>query len=154
MSKCTDKDCPIHGHSPKAIALRAALQEIKTNEELMNVVRILSANVHETINYQAMKQGDPPYPQAELMMRSILMGNYDSDPIIDGMCRALTLLLAKSHEPTKIFVTECSKIGAPYAVERLMGQEPGDTRTPVQVGNALIFTSQEQLREFLEKNGG
>jgi hypothetical protein len=135
--------------------------EIKSNEELMSFVRAIAVNVYENINFEGQRHHIPPSPLMDTVSVQILKGNYDGDPVVSGIVRGLSVMVASSHEPTKIMITECSKVKeAPYVVERI-ARARDDERKPQHAGPqlhklddetaVLSFGSVEELFEFLAK---
>lgn len=157
---CGNPSCPTHGDSPQAKALRQAKQELVSSEETMNFIRILAGNVHQSILETAYAQGQPELPTDQSMLRSVLTGNYDSDPVVQGILKGLTVALAGGHEPTKVFATSCSEVREePFLVERLAkaaeerdgARQPGVQRKFIPgLGEIFSFQSPEDLLAFLK----
>jgi hypothetical protein len=146
---CGNPSCPIHGSTPEANALRQAKQEIVTNEELMDVIRLLAANATQEIISTA---GFPTSADDLLRMRMILGGSYDRDMIVQGIIKGLAVLMTGGHEPTKVFVTKNSEVKeTPFVIERLTQareQRDGIRRTPSPYA-AQEFASLDELFSFI-----
>jgi hypothetical protein len=147
---CGNPNCPTHGNGPEAVARRLAMAEIKTNEELMSVVRLLAGNAHFQVQRRAQDAGVRITQMETDIINSIFGGEYDGDAIVTGIVEGFATLMKGSHEPTKIFLTECGKAQAPYVIDRLNEAEKekdGIRRKPP--GFQVIEMTFEDLMEML-----
>jgi hypothetical protein len=137
------------------------MQELVTNEEVMNFVRVLAGNIHQQIMQTAYEQGQPEHPTDRMQIHAVLSGSYDSDPVIQGVLKGLTVCLAGAHEPTKTFVTSCSQTKEPFLIERLNKAAADRNRDEIRggvhrthipgLGDVLSFDSPEDLLAFLAR---
>lgn len=87
----------------------------------MSFLRVVAANTADSIEEEAQKQGQPPNIVHSLMVQSVLMGEYDSDPILQGLIRGVAVVLRSGNEPLKTFVTKMAEVReGPHLVERLI----------------------------------
>lgn len=116
--ECDNPRCPVHGTSPEAVANRQIEREIKTNGELMDIVRVMAANANEETIRTAAMLGIPA-PQAAINRTlEILRGNADDDEGVRGIIKGLTIILQRS-EPMKIAAESMKEVREPFLVERV-----------------------------------
>lgn len=117
---CGDPTCPVHGTDPEAIALRQAVQEIKTNEEMMSLVRILASNALQAAVTAIDRYRGFSDPADILHVMQVLNGEADQDASVQGIITGFAVLMIRGHEPTKVLVTSLSEVKEPpYLSDRL-----------------------------------
>lgn len=104
--ECNNPECPIHGNSPQAIADRALRQKLATNDEAMDVIRVLAANIHSNILVEG---GIAEGPLEQHVQMQILKGNSDDDPVVQGLIHGMIVLL-RDHYPTQQWVGLCQNV--------------------------------------------
>jgi hypothetical protein len=149
---CGNPNCPTHGNSPKSIALRQAKAEILSNEEFMDLIRTLAANAHQSVQHSVAKMTGYLDPDATVVMTRILSQQYDGDAVVQGLIDGFAVLMAGSHEPTKIMLTECSKVKEePFLIERLTAAQVEEEMQQMQGHpRVMMFTGVEDLMRFLK----
>lgn len=121
---CGNPNCPHHGETEIAVKLRTAMQDIKTNEQLMSAMRIIGGNANDAMA-QEMRSLEGLAFSAQ-----ILKGEADQDPIMVGMVRGLSVLLAHDFAPAKVFLEECRKIEGPVVVDLLVEKAREEAPAP------------------------
>jgi hypothetical protein len=140
--ECNNPDCPIHGTSPQAVADRKLRQHLVTNEEVMNALRVIAANVHSNILANAgIQEG---FMEEQIQM-GILKGAMDDDPVVQGIMQGMIVLL-RDHYPTQQFVGLCAAVPPEQSLFKVkLGREINDM-PGIQVHMIRGF---DELFEFL-----
>lgn len=140
--ECNNPDCPVHGTSPQAVADRKLRQHIVTNEEVMNVIRVVAANVHSNILAEA---GVPEGAMEEIIQMNILKGAQDDDPVVQGIMQGMIVLL-RDHYPTQQFVGLCAAVPPEQSLFKIkLGRNIND----IPVMGYRVINGIDELIEFL-----
>jgi hypothetical protein len=140
--ECNNPDCPVHGNSPQAIADRKLRQHLVTNEEVMNVMRVIAANVHSNILANAgIQEG---FMEEQIQM-GILKGAMDDDPVVQGIMQGMIVLL-RDHYPTQQLVGLCAAVPPEQSLFKVkLGRDIND----MPGLNVHVIRGFDELFEFL-----
>lgn len=106
-ASCDNPNCPIHGTKEKQDLFNSLKAEIVTNNELMDIIRVIAVNVDAAI---AAKVGfDLSDEEIVRAHTNILMGDSDSSPAVQGAINGFISLM-KSHQATKQFAVACREV--------------------------------------------
>ena len=139
--ECINPDCPIHGNSPEAVRDRKNRQMLITNDEAMNAIRVIAANIHGNILENA---GIEEGPFEMHVQMEILKGNADGDPVVEGLMRGMVVLL-RDHYPSQQWVGLCAGVPENESIfKKKLGKDIHEIDGPIKV-----ISSIDELFEIL-----